>query len=423
MLVLQANGLVERQNRTIKEKLLKILQEGHERDWPQALDGVLFAHRTAVHRSTGHTPFKLMYGREAVLPVDVHHDLESSQVHNMTLDTEFNEEYVRRVVDAMSIIRQAVFDSASSHIKQAQGTQAKNYNDRLSNVHHVKAGDNVYLRNLRRDDRKGGKITMPWLGPYTVMEVFENKTCRLRGQKGNLKKKQHLSNLKLCNLREEETLDKQVEYNCDTDVISCSRYSQSERWMTELGVNDSDMVALRENDLLNDKIINAAQKMLKRQHNISGLSETLLCQLDAFQQYTSPSVQIHFDEIRKHWITSSSTRMRLEIADSLFNGQLSESIIRQLKQCYSCLAVDNKMTAYVLPVQQQTNSVDCGCHAIATATEFLTKDGDPTAFFDIDNMRNHIHQCFETGEMVSFPKTAKRRRGRKGKVMVIEIIV
>ena len=49
----QANGLVERQNRTIKEKLLKILGDDAHEDWPSALDGVLFAHRTARHNSTG----------------------------------------------------------------------------------------------------------------------------------------------------------------------------------------------------------------------------------------------------------------------------------------------------------------------------------------------------------------------------------
>lgn len=41
--------------------------------WPYILLDVLFAHRTAKHCSTGFTPFKLMYQREATLPIDLHH--------------------------------------------------------------------------------------------------------------------------------------------------------------------------------------------------------------------------------------------------------------------------------------------------------------------------------------------------------------
>lgn len=66
----QANGLVERQNRTIKNCLLKVLQNNVNK-WPYILQGVLFAHRTAQHSSTGYSPFKMLYQREAILPIDI----------------------------------------------------------------------------------------------------------------------------------------------------------------------------------------------------------------------------------------------------------------------------------------------------------------------------------------------------------------
>lgn len=55
----QANGLVERQNRTIKNCLLKVLQENSKR-WPYILQGVLFAHRTTQHCSTNYSPFQIV---------------------------------------------------------------------------------------------------------------------------------------------------------------------------------------------------------------------------------------------------------------------------------------------------------------------------------------------------------------------------
>jgi len=46
----QANGLVERQNRTIKNSLVKVLEDNHEM-WPQVIEGILFAHRVSRHSS------------------------------------------------------------------------------------------------------------------------------------------------------------------------------------------------------------------------------------------------------------------------------------------------------------------------------------------------------------------------------------
>jgi hypothetical protein len=89
---LQANGLVERQNRTIKQSLLKILEQDHKEDWPNVLDGVLFAHRTARHKSPGFSPYKLLYGREPVLPIDVKYDTLQQRVQ---LNSEFDEELLK----------------------------------------------------------------------------------------------------------------------------------------------------------------------------------------------------------------------------------------------------------------------------------------------------------------------------------------
>lgn len=54
----QSNGLVERQNRTIKNMLLKTLHNENNVDkWPDVIDGVLFAHRSVRHETTKYSPF------------------------------------------------------------------------------------------------------------------------------------------------------------------------------------------------------------------------------------------------------------------------------------------------------------------------------------------------------------------------------
>jgi len=48
------------------------------------------------------------------------------------------------------------------------------------------------------------------------------------------------------------------------------------------------------------------------------------------------------------------------------------------------------LIVFVLPTQRQNNGTDCGCHAVATAVEFLHEDGDPTADFAVEHIREHL---------------------------------
>ena len=64
----QGNGQVERFNRTLEDMLAKVISDDH-RDWEDHLQKCLFAYRTAIHESTGYTPFLATFGRTPNLPV------------------------------------------------------------------------------------------------------------------------------------------------------------------------------------------------------------------------------------------------------------------------------------------------------------------------------------------------------------------
>ena len=66
----QGNGQVERFNRTLEDMLAKVISDNH-RDWDDHLQKSLFAYRTAIHESTGYTPFLTTFGRTPNLPDDV----------------------------------------------------------------------------------------------------------------------------------------------------------------------------------------------------------------------------------------------------------------------------------------------------------------------------------------------------------------
>jgi len=57
-----------------------------------------------------------------------------------------------------------------------------------------------------------------------------------------------------------------------------------------------------------------------------------------------------------------------------------------------------KYSAY-LPTQRQNDGTGCGCHAVATAVEFLHEDEDPTADFAVERIRKHLIACLENGSL------------------------
>ena len=65
----QTNGLVERFNRTLIESLARLTQQRAD-NWNKYIAPALFSYRTSKHSTTRMTPFLLVYGREAKLPMD-----------------------------------------------------------------------------------------------------------------------------------------------------------------------------------------------------------------------------------------------------------------------------------------------------------------------------------------------------------------
>ena len=66
------------QSRTTKNSFVKVLEENPLK-WPSIIKEVLFAHRVSKHSSTKHSPFKLLYNRQPVLPTDVKYKLSSTE--------------------------------------------------------------------------------------------------------------------------------------------------------------------------------------------------------------------------------------------------------------------------------------------------------------------------------------------------------
>jgi transposase InsO family protein len=66
----QANGQAESSNRTLINLIKKKISD-NPKHWHKILSEALWAHRISKHSATKVSPFELVYGQEAVLPVEI----------------------------------------------------------------------------------------------------------------------------------------------------------------------------------------------------------------------------------------------------------------------------------------------------------------------------------------------------------------
>ncbi|XP_065653804.1 uncharacterized protein LOC136080718 [Hydra vulgaris] len=188
--------------------MLKVLN-GEQEKWPLSLDGILFAFRTTRHKSTGVTPFQIMYAREPVLPLHCINN-EQSLILDVPVDLD-KEEGILELVDLHENLKQIkniqciIHEEVEKNIKKSQLRKKKDYEKRHKNQIQFNIGDEVFVYNLRRADRKGDKGKSVWDGPYEVIEIFFDKGLYQLKQKNGeiLRTKHHGSNMKLFEKRSE----------------------------------------------------------------------------------------------------------------------------------------------------------------------------------------------------------------------------
>ena len=149
----QSNGLCERQNCTIKDSLVKVLEE-KPKEWPNTIDGIFFAHRVSIHYSTKYSPFFLMYNRHPILPIDIKYDLIDNNADKEPESNPYNITTFQAVLESAALIREATNEKASQNIKKAQAKHQKDYNNRHSTISTtLPIGSKVLLQN--QDGRIG----------------------------------------------------------------------------------------------------------------------------------------------------------------------------------------------------------------------------------------------------------------------------
>ena len=146
-------------------------------DWPKYLPLALWADRITIRRSTGYSAFKLLYGRECLLPVEL--AIESWSVVDWE-EVKSREELILARMKQLDW-RKISETQAAMNLKNSRRTN-KDYFDQHKclrpKTQQLRVGDLVLLINdellLSRNRQK--KINDRWRGPYRIREVAEDST-------------------------------------------------------------------------------------------------------------------------------------------------------------------------------------------------------------------------------------------------------
>ncbi|XP_021776322.1 uncharacterized protein LOC110740133 [Chenopodium quinoa] len=129
----QSNGQAEAANKQILNALKKRVEDQKSK-WIEELPETLWSLRTTEKEATGHSPFELVYGSEAVLPVEI--GSESLRVNQFS--AEENEHLMKESLDFLGEIQ----DSARDRMAAYKQRISKFYNRRVQS-RLLKVGDLV----------------------------------------------------------------------------------------------------------------------------------------------------------------------------------------------------------------------------------------------------------------------------------------
>jgi hypothetical protein len=148
-------------------KLIKKKIEDNPRRWHKVLSVALWAHRIFRHGATKLTPFELVYGQEAVLPVEV-----NLGAYRLAKQNNLNvESYYALMMDNIDEVTDKRME-ALEEIEKDKRSMARAYNKKVK-AKSFQVGDLVWktILPIGSKSKKFGKWSPSWEGPYKVVKV------------------------------------------------------------------------------------------------------------------------------------------------------------------------------------------------------------------------------------------------------------
>jgi ribonuclease HI len=166
---LQSNGVVERANGKIFTAVKKMLLDDKKGKWADLLPEAVWALNTTECRATGFTPFRLLYGSEAMTPQEIKHGSPRTVTSAVP---DVDEPTSKDLIDG-----DRVFALQALNKYQAQ---TKAWRNHTVIPREFNEGDLVLVRTARTESR--GKLEPKWEGPFIVKTKASPSAYRLTTQ-------------------------------------------------------------------------------------------------------------------------------------------------------------------------------------------------------------------------------------------------
>lgn len=156
----ETNGALERSHRTFKEYLRNYVNKNLD-DWPSFIPFCLFTINTSVNSSTNYTPFELLFGFKANMPISICRNPEVVYNYN-----DYYYELRFKLQNAYKEARENLIESKQKNKKQF---------DSKTNVLKLQIGDKVLLRN-----ENAKKLESRYSGPYEVIDITSDVNTKIK---------------------------------------------------------------------------------------------------------------------------------------------------------------------------------------------------------------------------------------------------
>ena len=150
--------MVERFNRTLL-MMLAMIAGKNRADWDDLLPAVMMAYRSSVHESTGFSPYRLMFGEECTLPMDIGLPKQQSDSPDSITSP-----YAIWVWDALEV----AYEKVRQHSGQVVQRQKRLFDRRA--VKRLFAVGDWLMRYYTL--AKKCKLDSAWIGPYMIVSLI-----------------------------------------------------------------------------------------------------------------------------------------------------------------------------------------------------------------------------------------------------------
>ncbi|CAM8906321.1 unnamed protein product [Rhodiola kirilowii] len=174
-----ANGLAEAFNKTLCNLLRKVVGKS-KRDWHEKIGEALWAYRTTYKTPTQATPYALVYGVEAVLPLEL--QIPSMRIAIQEgLSSDENDKLRLAELEALDEKRL----QAQQSLQCYQASLSRAFNKKVR-PRSFQKGDLVLAvrRPIITSHKTGSKFKAKWDGPYVVQEAYTNGAYKIVDQEG-----------------------------------------------------------------------------------------------------------------------------------------------------------------------------------------------------------------------------------------------